>query len=187
MFETKRTSARLIEAKRLYTQTNLRVNDAAELIGVSPRTLWKWASAEGWPPRGRVPLKSAREAGVSWRGRACPGLLDCPERKAQVAKAWAAAEAQVDAVAALGFKAPEKSAHALAIVVRTLKELSALDAERAGARPEAIKPAASDDKAFNDVDKLRDELARRLRGFQSRGEAAIPDESEPSGTRAPNP
>jgi hypothetical protein len=125
-------------------------------------------------------VKPAREIGQSWRGRVCPGLRDCPERSVQVAKAWSAAEAQVEAIAALGLEAPDKAARALAIMVRTLKELAAIDAEAARLREGLAMPrdaaagVAQEPRAFHDLDTLREELARRLRACEHEGEAPLP-------------
>ena len=183
-FETKRTTERLIQARRLYAQSDLRVKDAAKLVGIAESTLWMWARKEGWPERPSRTL-SARETGQSWKGKACPGLLDCPERKVQVAKAWAAAEAHVEAVAALGLAEPEKSARALALVVRALKELSELDAAAGRTAADTKLAEASEHEVFDDVDSLRADLARRLEAIAAAQGPGIPGGPRSEGVARP--
>jgi hypothetical protein len=184
-FETKRTTERLEQARRLYAQANLRIKDAAKLVGIAESTLSIWARREGWPERPSKIL-SAREAGASWKGKACPGLLDCPERKAQVAKAWAAAEAHIEAITALGLAEPEKSARALALVVRALRELSELDAAATGrVAADTSLAEARDDEVFDDVDSLRADLARRLEAIAAGEGSTIPGEPDGEGDASP--
>jgi hypothetical protein len=108
-----------------------------------------------------------------------------------MARLWRAAERQVAhieaRVEALGADCAadtEKDARALAVLARTLRELTALeDAARArrpaagGTAAPAAPPASEgegDGAAFRDLDAFRSELARRLDGLRAGGTGADP-------------
>jgi hypothetical protein len=159
----------LIEAKRLYFDPRLTLDDAARFIGVTRGTLIRWAREEGWPRRGDLRLSGAREAGGSWVGKACPGLASCPERAEEVARAWAAARAQVEAVTArTATLGPDgdiaTEAKLLGTVVRTLKELAEIDAKAAAearkAVAEARKAGAAGDASAEGETDDKDALGR---------------------------
>ena len=96
-------------------------------------------------------------------------------RKALVARIWRNAEAQVEQIetrlasSGLGTEDFERDARTLAVVVRTLRELKALDAakrtEQSAAGEAQKKTAANDKPVPRNIDDLRRELARRLQAL----------------------
>ena len=91
-------------------------------------------------------------------------------RKSLVARIWRNAEAQVEQIEtrlAQSGLAPdvfERDARSLAILVRTLRELTALAESK---KPDARKQSKpeNDDTPPRDLDELRRELARRMQAF----------------------
>ena len=83
-------------------------------------------------------------------------------REALVARLWRAAERQVSAVERRidTDKGEDRNAHSLAVLVKTLRELSALDAAagRGGA-------SEDDDAGPRDIEEFRNELAREIEAF----------------------
>jgi hypothetical protein len=83
-------------------------------------------------------------------------------RKALVARLWSLAERQVqDIETRLQLEQPpderERAARMLAIMIKTLRELRALDAAR-----DQQEPAREDDKGPDNLDDYRRELARKM-------------------------
>jgi hypothetical protein len=104
-------------------------------------------------------------------------------RKALVARLWRTAERQVaeieERLAAAGLEVSERESNArtLAIVVKTLRELSAIDA---GARTRGKKAPADkdDDSVPRNVDDLRRALARKLEAFAAETTDRVSGEPE---------
>jgi len=93
-------------------------------------------------------------------------------RTAMVRRLWRAAEAQVRDIEVrlmrteLEPAARERDARALAVLVKTLRELTALDPQQPN--PKTAAPAegdADDDAIPRDMDEFRRELARRMDAF----------------------
>ncbi len=179
------TRDQAIEIRRLYENSQLSLTAIATKVGVSPATIQIYSRTQGWRPRrgGKAP-EGARP--LRWLGKPCTGLGECPERKALIARAWAAAHAHINEIEArmtqIG-SADEKTttasddARAVATLVRTLKDLTSLDKSEAGGGQPA-KNGAPDDPNANAsastgfASDLADELARRLAGLRKRGSAA---------------
>jgi hypothetical protein len=93
-----------------------------------------------------------------------------PRRKALIARIWRNAEAQVEKIEArlaqheFAPKVAERDARALAVLVRTLRELAAFAELRPAANKEP-KGQPDDDRPPRDLDELRRELARRMHAF----------------------
>src|SRR5262245_15650669 len=137
----------------------------------------------GHPPPLPRPRQARRVRNVSARART-----------ALIQRLWRAAKRQVkqieerpDARARAGSEAGEigeRDARLLAVLVRTLRELAALDqANSAAADPGAKSPAQPtdpdhDDPVPRDIDEFRRELARRIEAFVGReSDGAIPGDS----------
>ena len=179
------TSQQASEMRRLYENSPLTLNAIASQVGVSTQTVQIYSRHQGWHPRrgGKAP-EGPRP--MRWMGKPCTGLGECPERAALIARAWAVAHVQINEIemrmTQLG-GAEEKpltasdDARAVATLVRTLKDLTALDKAEAGGGKANEKGAPNDAKApagtaSDFASDLADELARRLAGLRKRGPAA---------------
>lgn len=129
------TVARL---RHLYEERrDLKVDDILAAEGVTRHQLMACAAAEGWRARKRPPARDPRQRragrGTRVTGHGCPGLAACPERTALVGRLWAAVESQIaESEARLSAHGEglefEREARTLAVLVRTLQHLAALDA-----------------------------------------------------------
>jgi hypothetical protein len=114
-----------------------------------------------------------RRAGVRVRHRA-------GSRAALVTRMWRTAERQVEEIeerlAAVGLELSERESNArtLAVVARTLRELSAVDA----ARTKEASKSDNDDPVPRDIDGLRQALADKLEAFVASRSAAVRDDAE---------
>jgi hypothetical protein len=111
--------------------------------------------------------------GLPRRRETLPIVRSSSRRRSLIARIWANAEAQVEKIEArlaehdFAPKVVERDARALAVLVRTLRELS-LFAEMKNIRSKRKdKPESGndDDAPPRDIDELRNELARRMRAF----------------------
>lgn len=99
------------------------------------------------------------------------------DRAALVGRMWRAADAQVREIEdRLAQEAPEpdareRDARLLAVLARTLRELSALEAPK---QKQTAAPA-DDDAVPRDLDELRRSLARKLEALIAGRTADIPD------------
>ena len=179
------TRDQTLEIRRLYESSPMSLNAIATKMGVSPATIQIYSRSQGWRPRrgGKAP-DGPRP--MRWLGKPCTGLAECPERAALVARAWAAAHIQINEIemrviglndrAAAASRAHD-DARAVATLVRTLRDLTALDRAESEGRG-ASKNGAPDGKPDQEASSsgfasdLADELARRLAGLRKRGPAA---------------
>jgi hypothetical protein len=102
-------------------------------------------------------------------------------RAALVTRMWRTAERQVEeieerlTVAGLELSERESNARTLAIVAKTLRELSAVDDK---ARGKDAGKASDDDAPPRNIDDLRRALAEKLERFVAGTVDAIPDDAE---------
>jgi hypothetical protein len=103
-------------------------------------------------------------------------------RSALIAKLWRTAKRQVSEIEArLKRIAPQPSEResdmrALAVLVKTLRELTALEEAHGDARPNNATDAVDDDPIPRDIDEFRRELARRMDAFvERRTGSGVPD------------
>jgi hypothetical protein len=207
-----------LELRRLYELTTLPLDEIARGAGITRSVVSGLARRKGWGvrPGGRGTSGGRPRSHV---GKKCPGLAECPERSALVARVWAAASGQVaeietrmvarlgphggpyngphgrllGAKAAAGSPAAEArgvkasglksaglkssaavgaEARAMAVLVRTLRDLTALDRETgAMGRDDLTDGAAHARTNETKPDGLAEELARRLEGLRKRGKA----------------
>lgn len=102
---------------------------------------------------------------------ALPRRRDITHRAARraelVKRLWHSAERQVEQIEArmaqsgLAADDPERDARALAVLVRTLRELTAFDAEKRGKGKQQQKPE-NEQPIPRNIDELRRELARKI-------------------------
>lgn len=167
-------------ARRLYEDKIFPVREVARKAGIDPKTLYIYAKREGWSARSdRMVPSDVRP--VEWAGRRCTGLALCPERKALVGRAWAAAYQQMDEIEnrlklmGSGKSTPDlalwREARSVATLVRTLKDLSRIDdeetariADRLKAEKEGKDGSSSDPTPLET--EMRERLARRLEGLR---------------------
>ena len=104
-------------------------------------------------------------------------------RRVLVERLWRAAGKQVRAIERRlgdGEQEPperERDARMLAVLVKTLRELAALDPAR-NSEPPPAEPE-DDDPVPRDIDEFRRELARRIQAFVgSQGGAGVPDDHQ---------
>jgi hypothetical protein len=104
-------------------------------------------------------------------------------RAALVARMWRTAERQVGEIearlrtAGLELAERESNARTLAIVAKTLRELSAVDEEKKTRGKEAAKDD-DDDAVPRNIDDLRRELARKLEAFVAGAANPVPGDAE---------
>jgi hypothetical protein len=165
----------IAQARQMYAD-GVPVREICAQLGISPGALSFWV--DGGPASGPLHLEPLprRRGGTApiRRRRRLKG-----DRVALVARLWRTAEAQVRDIEdrLLRDAQPpderERDARTLAVLVKTLRELSALD--EAGAPPEA----EDDDDGPRDIDEFRRDLARRMDAFVAeRLRAAIPGDGE---------
>jgi hypothetical protein len=164
----------VIAMRRLYETSSETIPRIAQQIGVSPATILKRARSEGWRPR-RVP-KPAHDTTLRHIGKQCTGLALCPERVALVARAWAAAHTQINEIETRalirerdkdgGSPRASDDARAVALLVRTMKDLTGLDAIKWGEQTAQAKGAPHDSTGPAGLATLADELVRRLAGLR---------------------
>ena len=155
------------EVGAVYEARSTTIAALAARAGVAVPTLMRWAKIHGWERRGEErTLAPARSSGSSSPERSFEPAEPSPAtpagRRRLVARIWAAADAQMADVerrmrAAGEGGADERDARITAVLVRTVRDLVALDGELEGG-------AAKDDERPNGVtpDAIRDELVRRL-------------------------
>jgi hypothetical protein len=112
------------------------------------------------------------------------GMRSASRRAALVARIWRNAEAQVEKIeqriaqSEFAPKVVERDARALAVLVRTLRELSALAEMRKPVARKEPKPE-DDDTVPTDIEELRRELSRRMQALiDARTGAGVPGEPE---------
>ncbi len=151
------------EIRALYEGRSMTVAEVAAHAGVAVPTLLRWVTLNGWTRRrrGRRPAPPAAAPAATPRDPA-PAPAPAAARRRLVARIWAAADAQMADVerrmrAAGEGGTDERDARITAVLVRTVRDLVALDGELESG-------AAKDDERPDGVtpDALRDELVRRL-------------------------
>jgi hypothetical protein len=111
-----------------------------------------------------------------------PKVRRARSRVALVKSIWRAADAQVrdieDRLVAAGQEPAERErdARMLAVLVKTLRELVAIDEERAAAKSQA--ESYDDDSVPRDIDEFRRELARKIDAVIAERTASSSGETE---------
>jgi hypothetical protein len=171
------TPEQVANARQMY-RDGAPVADIRSATGLSAHRLYYWV--RGGPPDGErhlPPLPLRRN--VQHRSRRRRKLSG--DRVALVGRLWRTAEAQVRDIEerlARHQQQPddrERDARTLAVLVKTMRELAALDAIRDG----GASPADSDhdDGGPRDLDEFRRELARRMDAIVAARAAGVPGET----------
>ncbi len=176
-------------ARRLYLE-GASMAEIRRQTGLSSATVYYWIDRERGPdgtflfnpvprrtahPVGGRPAKARDARGPANAPANAPGK---PDRRGLLKRLWRAAERQIDEIegrlaraAEPGDEAPrpepEKDARALAVLARTLRELTALEAETRKRRK-----VKDQDGTVRDLDTFRRELARRLDRLREGGDGA---------------
>jgi transposase-like protein len=150
-------------ARRDYAESSMTVADICRKHGMNRQDLYYWL--DGGPPGGEHHLAPIPRRGSGARTGRRPRLRG--DRVSIVRRMWRAAEAQVRDIEdrlrqdAREADERERDARMLAVLVKTLRELSALDETQSGP-PDT---AGGDDEVPRDIDEFRRELARRMDAF----------------------
>lgn len=163
-------------ARRLYVQGDPVKAILAE-AGIKLGTLYRCLAGHFPDGTGIEPARIAlRRTGVLVRRR-------MGSRTALVTRMWRTAERQVEEIeerlkaAGLELAERESNARTLAVVARTLRELSAFD-EAEKARGKEASKDNDDDAMPRNVDDLRQALARKLEAFVAGRSGRIPGGAE---------
>lgn len=158
------------EIRALYEGRTMTVAEVAAHAGVAVPTLLRLVALNGWARRRRgrrpaaplAPAPSPAPPPAPASSLREPAPASPAARRRLVGRIWAAADAQMADVerrmrASGESGADERDARIMAVLVRTVRDLVALDGEIEG-------EATKDDERPNGVtpDALRDELVRRL-------------------------
>ena len=174
------TLANIREARRVYENTNVPVDDIAAMLGVTRTTFYTRRRQWGWSLRlDRVPLaEPPREPDEIAHPSASPNAR--PSDTAVVAaRIRQMIEHELDAVeqivaqlkpAVEHTEGAERAARVLASLARTLQEVARLDAPRGKV---ATSEEDNDRGPADDDDFIRD-LVRRMDEFAQRGQGAVP-------------
>jgi hypothetical protein len=157
----------------------------SRIIGVAAKKLNRTSSHRSChlldPWRAAVIARSHRKSPPRRKsGAARPDPELSGNRSALVKRMWRAAEAQVREIEnRLLQDSPEplereRDARVLAVLAKTLRELSALEEIKPNKR--TLAPA-DDDAVPRNMDELRRSLARKLEALVAGGTTAVPDES----------
>ena len=158
--------AALIEAQRLYEQTDASPDSIAGLLGISRSTLYHRMKIWGWRPRIHyLPGAAASGSPASAADTSVP-------REKLIARLVARVETEIAAVERLiaraGWQADvagtdtERAARTLSILVRSLRELAAIERGQ----------APDNEEAERDADAYRRELETTLERVLAGGAAA---------------
>jgi hypothetical protein len=180
----RRVTARMIaNARRIYENTNVPVDDIAAMLGVTRRTFYKRRKTWGWklrydrlpkhePPREPDEIEPAEPAMSAAGGE--PSATDVI-----AARMRGVIESELDAVEQIVAKLrpasdhteeAERAARVLASLARTLHEIARLDR-----KPAAKDDTTDDDRGPDDPDEFLRELARRMDAFARAPEDSVSD------------
>jgi transposase-like protein len=164
------------QARQMYLD-GATVAEIRRATGMTNRQLYFWF--RGGPPDGERHLPPLPQR-IAHKGRSHRRKLT-GDRVALVARLWRTAEAQVCDIEdrlARHRQQPddrERDARTLAVLVKTMRELAALDGSRDG----GASPADSehDDGGPRDLEEFRRELARRMEAIIAARTEAVPGQA----------
>lgn len=163
------TPEKISEVRKLYEGTNIPVRDLASICGLGVTTFLKRVKLWGWKPRNyrMRDYDAAVQADVETiREVAAPAII-VAENETLIDRVRAAVEREIVAIEAvltrvegarLRSSDAERAARTLATLVKTLREVAALQRDE---KPETQSGEAEADE-FRDLEEFRAELAERL-------------------------
>ncbi|MBX3535333.1 MAG: hypothetical protein KF826_13365 [Xanthobacteraceae bacterium] len=159
---------KIAEVRKLYEGTNVPVRDLASICGLGVTTFLKRVKLWGWKPRNyrmRDYDAAAQRDIESIREIAAPAIA-IAENETLIDRVRTAVEREIVAIEAVlarveGAKLrstdAERAARTLATLVKTLREVAALQRDE---KPEQASGEGEDE--FRDLEEFRSELAERL-------------------------
>lgn len=170
----------VVEARRLYEQTNLPVDRIAAMLGLKRTVFYNRIYLWGWRMRRpRLPHKDPPRKPDEIFGETTLQERASVDFAATTARVLRAVDSELDAVAEILRQLPpqpseerERSQRMLASLARALQELARL-------KPPATGEQDLNDRGPDDPDEFARELLRRLELFRARGAASVPDEPAP--------
>jgi len=160
---------KIAEVRKLYEGTDVTVRDLASICGLGTTTFMRRVKLWGWKRR-RLRLNDYDDAAKaevdSIREVAAPAIA-VAESETLIDRVRSAVEREIVAIAAVLSRVEgarlrsadaERAARTLATLVKTLREVAALQRDE---KPEDEKGEGSEDE-FRDIEEFRAELAERL-------------------------
>jgi hypothetical protein len=170
----------VVEARRLYEQTNLPVDDIAAMLGIRRTVLYNRIQMWGWRlRRPKLPHKDPPRKPDEIFGETTLQERASVDFAATTARVLRAVDSELDAIAEILRQLPpqpseerERSQRMLASLARTLQELARL-------KPPATGEQDVNDRGPDDDNAFVKELLRRLELFAAREATGVPDEPAP--------
>lgn len=159
---------KIAEVRPLYEGTNIPVDDLAAICGLGVTTFLKRVKLWGWKQRKlrMCDYDKAAEAEVSAIREVSAPLTKLAENETLIERVRAAVEREIVSIEAvltrvesaqLRSNDAERAARTLATLVKTLREIAALQRDE---KPDPEKSGDADE--FRDLEDFRAELAQRL-------------------------
>lgn len=176
------TPEAIAHARHLYENTAMPVADIAKILEIGQCTLYKRKAEWGWRPRNlklaelddaakaNVPLKELSE--IAEPAKKIVEKISLLDRvRSAVENEIIKIDDVLQRVESVHLRSTdaERAARTLAMLVRTLRELTALEKPADAKVGEEDKREASDE--FRDLDEFRSSLAERLDRLRASGEA----------------
>jgi hypothetical protein len=169
---------KIAEVRKLYEGTDVPVRDLATLCGLGVTTFLRRVEQWGWKRR-KLRMQdydNAAKAEVAEIREIAKPMIAIAENESLIDRVRAAVEREIVAIetvlarvegARLRSSDAERAARTLATLVKTLREVAALQRDE---QPETETGAAGHDE-FRDLEAFRAELAERLDRIRRRGDA----------------
>lgn len=159
---------KVAEVRKLYEGTNIPVRDIASICGLGVTTFLKRVKLWGWKPRNyrMRDYDAAAQADIELIREAAAPAIVIAENETLIGRVRAAVEREIVAIEAVLARVEgarlrstdaERAARTLATLVKTLREVAALQRDE---KPENETGAEEDE--FRDLEEFRAELAERL-------------------------
>jgi len=160
--------ATIAQVRKLYEGTNVPVRDLASICGLGVTTFLKRVKLWGWKPRNyrMRDYDAAAQGDIDAIREVATPAIAMAENETLIDRVRAAVEREVVAIEAVLTRVEgarlrstdaERAARTLATLVKTLREVAALQRDE---KPESENGAEADE--FRDLEEFRAELAERL-------------------------
>ncbi len=169
---------KIAEVRKLYEGTDVPVRDLAAICGLGVTTFQKRVNLWGWKGR-KLRMQDydrAAKAEVEAIREVSRAAVTIAENESLIDRVRAAVEREIVAIEAVLSRVEgarlrstdaERAARTLATLVKTLREVAALQRDE---QPEA--DSGESENEFRDLEEFRAELAERLDRIRRRGDAA---------------
>jgi hypothetical protein len=159
------------QARKLYEGTSLPIRDIASMLGLGVSTFVKRTRLWGWKPRNKrvaeYDAAAAADIDLSAIREVAAPAIAVAENETLIDRVRAAVEREIVAIEAVLARVEgarlrstdaERAARTLATLVKTLREVAALQRDE---KPETQSGEGGEDE-FRDLEEFRSELAERL-------------------------